>query len=142
LARRVGGRPSPSHLQQAALEIDVLPVEAEQLASPQPGVCEQCKQEPVALALTVMLSLPDVAALGRAEQPHELAPIEDVRNRLALLRRAEHKCRVAVDLFVLEQEAEEALERGDRARLARRRWPARCLVGEKAAQVRRAPRLP
>ena len=34
-----------------------------------------------------MLSFPDVVALGRVEQPHELAAVEHVGQRLALLRR-------------------------------------------------------
>jgi hypothetical protein len=38
----------------------------------------------------------------------ELAPVEDVGERLALARRAQHLRRVALDLLVLEQEAEEA----------------------------------
>src|SRR6266852_5768922 len=85
-----------------------------------------------------MLALPDVVALGRFEQPHELAPVEHVRKRLALLRRAQHLRRVTVDPLVLEQEAEEALERGDGARLARGRRPPDRLVDEEAPQVGRA----
>jgi hypothetical protein len=85
-----------------------------------------------------MLALPDVVALGRIQQPRELAPVEHIRERLALLRRPQHERRVALELLVLEQEAKEALERGDRARLARGRRPAGRLVGEEAPQIRGA----
>jgi hypothetical protein len=124
----------PPDLEQAALEVDVLPVEPEQLAPTEPGL-EERKQEPVVLALTVVASLPDVLALCRIEQADKLAAVEDVRQRLALFRRAEHLRRVAVELLIFEQEAEEALERGDGARLARRRGTPDRLVGEEAAQV-------
>jgi hypothetical protein len=120
-----------------AFEVDVLPVEPEQLAAAQAGVREEREQEPVALALARVAALPDVVAFGRIEQAAELAPVEDVRQRLALLRRAQHLRRVAVDLLVLEQEAEEALECGDGARLARRRWAPDRLVDEETAQVGR-----
>jgi hypothetical protein len=49
-----------------------------------------------------MLALPDVVTRGRAQQPHELAPIEHVGERLTLLRRPQHERRVALDLLVLE----------------------------------------
>ena len=88
-------------LEQPPLEVDVLPVEPEQLAAAEAGVGEEREQEPVALALTVMLALPDVVALGRVEQARELAPVEHVGERLALLRRPQHERRVALDLLVL-----------------------------------------
>jgi hypothetical protein len=64
-----------------------------------------------------MLALPDVAALDRPQQPAKLALVKHVRQRLGLLRRAQHRRRVALDRLVLHQEAEEPLERRDRARL-------------------------
>src|SRR5207244_3202676 len=126
----------PPHLHEPPLEVDVLPIEAEQLAASQPGIGEEREQEPVALALTVMLALPDVVALGRVEQPYQLAAVEHVAERLALLRRPQDERRVALDLLVLEQEAEEALERGDGARLARRCRPPHRLLREEATQMR------
>src|SRR5437870_1170644 len=53
------------------------------------------------------------------------------------IRWSQHLRRVPLDLLVLDQEAEEALERGDGARLARRGGAAARLVGEEAPQVRR-----
>src|ERR1051326_5494533 len=55
------------HLQQTPLQVDVVPVESKQLAAAQACVGEEREYEPVALALTVMLALPDVVALGRVE---------------------------------------------------------------------------
>jgi hypothetical protein len=132
----------PAHAQQAPLEVDVVDVEPEQLRAAQPGVGEQRQQQPVALALAGVLALPHVAALDRAQQPAELALVEHVRQRLRLLRRAQHRGRVALDRLVLDQEAEEPLQRRDRARLARRRRPPLRLCGQEAAQLRRADLAP
>src|SRR5262249_32691857 len=57
---------------------------------------------------------------------------------LAFLRCPQNTRRVMVDLLVLVQEAEEALERSDCSRLARRRRPPHGLLGEEAAQVQRS----
>src|SRR5262245_36558842 len=115
------------HLEQAPLQVDVRPIEAEQLAPAQARIGEEGEQKAVALALTVMLALPDVGALGCVEQSRELAPVEHVRERLALLRCPQDEGWVAVDLLVLEQETEEALQRGDAPCLARRRGASRRL---------------
>ena len=88
--------------EQPPLEVDVVPVEPEQLAAAQAGVGEEREQQPVALAPAGMLALPDVVALDRVQQAGELAPVEHVRQRLALLRRAQHERRVALELLVLD----------------------------------------
>ena len=107
-----------------------------------PGEGEQREHQPVALALAGEVALPDVVALGRCEQAGELAPVEHVGQRLALLRRAQHERRVALEILVLDAEAEEAFERRDRARLARRRRPPLRLGREEAAQVGRPHQPP
>ncbi|MDP9383643.1 MAG: hypothetical protein M3P50_00130, partial [Actinomycetota bacterium] len=47
-----------AHADEPAAEVDVVPVESEQLGAPQAGVGEQCGQQAVALALAGMLALP------------------------------------------------------------------------------------
>ena len=59
-----------------------------QFASAQTAVCEEGDHQVVALAPPAALPLPDVAALGHAKQPRELALVEHVWECLALLRRA------------------------------------------------------
>jgi hypothetical protein len=111
----------PANSDQSVLEVDVLPVEAEQLRAAKAGVGEEGEQEPVALALAGVLARPDVVALDRAEEAAKLAAVEHVGERLPLLGGAEDRGRISLDLLVLGQEAEEALERRDAPRLARRR---------------------
>jgi hypothetical protein len=125
-----------------AFEVDVLPVEPEQLAAAQAGVREEREQKPVALAPAGMVALPYVVALDRLQQPGELAPVEHVGERLPLLRGAQHERRVALQHLVLDQEAEETLDRGDGAGLACERRPPLRLGGEEPAQVRRAHLCP
>jgi hypothetical protein len=71
---------------QASIEVDVVPVEPEQLAAAQAGVGEKGKHQPVALAFAGEVSLPDVVAVGDVEQAGEFAPVEHVGQRLPLLR--------------------------------------------------------
>jgi hypothetical protein len=66
----------------------------------------------------------------------ELVHRQRVRQRLALLGRPKWERRVASDSLLLDQEAEEALERRSRPRLARHGRPALLLLGEEGAQVR------
>jgi hypothetical protein len=54
-------------LKQATFEVDVGSVEPEQLAAAQARVGEQREEQPVTLALTVMVALPHVIALGDGE---------------------------------------------------------------------------
>jgi hypothetical protein len=58
-----------------------------------------------------MVALPDVVPLRHAKELRELTPIEHVRKRISLLGRPQDARRVALDLLVLVQEAEEGLER-------------------------------
>jgi len=66
----------------------------------------------------------------------ELAHRQDVRQHLALLRRPQRQPRVAQDPLLIDEETEEQLQRGHRARLARGRGPRVVLICEKGAQVR------
>jgi hypothetical protein len=74
--------------------------------------------------------------VGLDEQALELAHRQHVRERLRLLRRPQRQRRVAHDPLLLDEKAEEALERRGRSRLARHRRPRPLLVGEEGAQVR------
>jgi hypothetical protein len=74
------------------------------------------------------------------EQAGELAAVEQVGERLPLLRGAQHLGGVAVEVLILEQEAEEALQGRDRARLAAERRPPLRLVGEEGTQIERTHR--
>jgi hypothetical protein len=74
------GDPQPD---QPALEVDFVPVQAEQLRAAQAAVREECEQEPVALGLTGMHPAPDAIAAWHLEQTPNLAAIEDVRGRPA-----------------------------------------------------------
>jgi YegS/Rv2252/BmrU family lipid kinase len=64
---------------ETPLEVEVVPVQAEQLAATQPRVCEEREQQPVALTLASEVPLPDVVSLDSREQPRQLAAVEDVR---------------------------------------------------------------
>jgi len=123
--RARGGRDNPlppalclAHLKQPPFEVDVVPVESEQLAAAQTRVGEERKQEPIAFAFAAMLPLPDVIPIGCSEQVGELAPVEHIRQRLALARCSQHVRRVSLEDLVLDQKAKEALQRGDCPRLA------------------------
>src|SRR6266545_4882267 len=94
-----------AHLEQAPLEVDVIPVESEQFAASQPGVGEEGEHEEITLALAREVALPDVGLVDGGEEPAEFTVVEYVRERLALLRRTQHKSRVAVEVLVLEAEA-------------------------------------
>lgn len=136
-----GDRPLPAalrlaHPQQAAGEVDVVPVEPDQLAATEPAVGHHRQEQPVALRLAGEVALPQVATAGLDEQPLQLAHGEHVRQHLALLRRAQRQRRVALEPLLLHEEAEEALERRRRPRLARHRRPGALLVGEEGAQMR------
>jgi hypothetical protein len=63
-------------VEQMPFEVDVLPVECEQLAAAQAGVGEEREQGLVALALAREVALPDVVALDRLQQAGDLAPVE------------------------------------------------------------------
>src|SRR5215216_6364348 len=68
-----------AHLEEARREVDVVPVEPEQLAAAQTCVGHQCEQEAVALRLGVEMPLPDLAPAGDSEQALELAHRQHVR---------------------------------------------------------------
>jgi hypothetical protein len=55
------------------------------------------------------VALPDIVAFGHRKQPRHLAPVEHVRQRLALLRHAQHERGVAVEGLVLDAEAKKHL---------------------------------
>jgi len=76
-----------AHPEQSAREVDVVPVEPEQLAPAQSAVGHHGEQQPVALGLTAKVPLPQLGAGGLSEQPLELAHRQHVGKRLALLRR-------------------------------------------------------
>ena len=63
---------SDPHANQAALEVDVVPVETQQLRAAQTAVGEERQQEPVALGLAGMYSTPNVSATRRVEEAREL----------------------------------------------------------------------
>ena len=136
-------RPLPAalrlpHPEQPAREVDVVPVEPEQLAPAQAAVGHQREQQPVALGPCRGSAAPRCRARpGCGEQPLELAHRQHVRQHLALLRRPQRQRRVAQQPLLLDEEAEEALQRRRRPRLARGRRPAcSCSLGEEGAQVR------
>src|SRR4051812_6511657 len=83
-----------------------------------------------------MAPFPDVVALHRTEEASQLTLAEHVGQRFALLRCPQHAGRVAFEPLVLDEEAEEALERGDGAGLARDGRSARRLVSQERAEVR------
>jgi hypothetical protein len=107
------------HADQPSAEVDVVPVQAEELGTAQAAVGEQGEQQAVALAAAREVALPDVRTLDDRQQPVQLEAIEDVGQCLSLLRRAQGKGGVALEVLVLHAEAKEALQRGDRARLNR-----------------------
>jgi hypothetical protein len=109
-----------AHPDEPAFQVDVVPVEAEELAAAQAGVGERAS---ISRSRTRRPGLPlqDVVALGRLEQAGELAAVEHVGERLALPRRPQHEGRVALEVLVLDAEAEERLQRRHRARLASER---------------------
>jgi hypothetical protein len=72
---------------------------------------------------------------GLGEQALELAHGQRVRQRFPLLGRPQRQRRVAHDPLLLDEEAEEALERRRRPRLARDRRPSLLLLREERAQV-------
>jgi hypothetical protein len=75
-------------------------------------------------------------SFGLGEQSLELAHRQHVGERLALLRRPQWQRRVAHQPLLLDEEAEERLERRRRPRLARHRRPPLLFLGEEGAQVR------
>jgi hypothetical protein len=119
-------------------EVDVVPVEPQQLAPAQARVRHQREQEPIALRLAGEVALPQIVSLGLGEQPLELAHRQRVRQCLPLLRRSQRQCRVAEDSLLLDEEAEEALQGRGCSSLARHGRPALLLLGEEGAQVRDA----
>jgi hypothetical protein len=119
--------------QQTPFEVDVVPVQPEQLASAKAGIGKKAEQQLVAFALAREVALPDIVTLDDREEPGELAAVEHIRQGVALLRRSEHVCRVAVEVLVPDQEAEEALESRDRARLASNPRSPLSLGGEEGA---------
>jgi hypothetical protein len=133
-------RPLPSALrlpnpEQPAREVDVVPVKPDQLAAAQSALRHQREQQPVALRLAREVPLPEVVANWLREQSLELAHRQRVREHLSLLRRPQRQRRVAQDALLLDEEAEEALERRRRPRLARDSRAALLLLGEEGAQV-------
>ena len=73
-----------AHAEQAPLEVDVVPVEPEQLAAAQAGEGEQGEQQPVALG-SPAYTLPHALAPGHLEQACQLGAVEHVGQRFALL---------------------------------------------------------
>ena len=142
-------RPLPAALrladaQQPPLEVDVVPVEAEQLAAAQAGEGKQGEQQPVALALAAGSGAP-TGRRGRSRASRRASSrwssTSGSTSRFFGVRSDER--RVALQVLVLDTEAEEALERRHRARLARRRRPPLRLARRGSARRSRRPhRLP
>lgn len=124
-----------AHTDQPAIEVHVVPVQAEQLRTAQPAISEQGEQQPVTLHLSGMNSRPDTLAGRNIQKPRELLAVEHVRQRFALLRRAQYVRRVTVQMLALHTEAKEALHGRHGPRLARRCGSVRRLIGQEAAQV-------
>src|SRR6266511_630474 len=61
-----------SDAEQTTREVDVVPVEPEQLTPAQTGIRHQREQQPVALCLAREVALPELIAAGLNEQPLEL----------------------------------------------------------------------
>src|SRR5215217_7885272 len=125
-----------AHLEQAPREVDVVPVEPEQLAAPQTRVGHQREQQAVALRLGMEVPLPDLRSSRGGEQALELSHRQHVREHLALLRRPQRQRRIAQQALLLDQEAKEALQRRGRPRLTRDGRPALVFAREEGAQVR------
>jgi hypothetical protein len=121
-----------SHPQQSPREVDVVPVEPEQLASAEAGVGHEREREPVALGLPVEVALPELVAAGLSEETLEFAHGQDVGENLALLRRPQRQRRVADKPLLLDEEAEERLQRRRRPRLARQAGRRFCSSARKA----------
>ncbi len=72
----------------AAIEVDVIAVQAEQLRAAQPAVSEQGQQQPAALPLAGVNPLPQPLLAAHVQEPRELVAVKYVWQRLSLLRRA------------------------------------------------------
>lgn len=127
---------------QAAVEVEVVPIEGEQFGAAQAAVGEQREHQPVAFVAAGESALPHLTAPRGGEQPAQLAAVEHVGQRVALLRRAEHRGRIPVEVLVLDAEAKEAPQRGDRAGLARGagRWSASAARNRRRCATRTAAR--
>ncbi|MEJ7793072.1 MAG: hypothetical protein WKF65_13970 [Gaiellaceae bacterium] len=125
------------HVQEPSREVDVVPGKPEQLAPAQAGVGEEGKQEPVAFGPAAEVPLPDVPAVRRGEQPLELRHRQHVRECFPFHRRPQRPNRVTLELLVVDEEAEERLQRRRRPRLTRGRRLALRVLGQEGAQVRR-----
>src|SRR5215210_7267947 len=125
-----------AHLEQAPREVDVVPVEPEELAAPQTCVGHQREQEAVALRLGMEVPLPDLLLSCGREQALEFSHRQHVGEHFALLRRPQRQRRIAQQTLFLDQEAKEALQRRGRPRLTRDGRPTLVFAREEGAQVR------
>jgi hypothetical protein len=91
------------------LEVDVLPIETEELGAAKAGVGEDAEQEAIALAPAWKVALPDVFSVDRGQQPGELALVEDIGKGLSLLRGPNDERRVSLDRLVLKQDRKKPL---------------------------------
>jgi hypothetical protein len=123
-------------LDQHRAEVDVVDIETEQLRPAQPAEGHQRQQQPVALHPPAEPALPDPLSRRDLQQAGQLAGVEHVGQRLALLRGAQRDRRVLGQVLVLDTEAKEAANRNDRPRPASRRGPRLGLGREEAPQVR------
>ena len=82
------------------------------------------------------VTLPQLRPTGLDEQALELAHRQYVGQRLALLRRPQRQRRIADQSLLLDEEAEEELERRGRPRLARDGRPPLLLLRQEGPQVR------
>jgi hypothetical protein len=82
--------------------------------------------------------LPELVASRLDQQSLELAHRQDVRERLARLRRPQRQRRVPHESLLLDEETEERFEGRRRPRLARDSRAAFLLIREERAQVRDA----
>ena len=126
------GLPDPH---EPARQVDVVPVEAKKLASPEAAVRHQRQEQPVAFRLAGEVPLPHLCPAGDREQPLELAHRQHVGQRLPLLRRPQRKRGIAEKPLLLDEEAEEEFQRRRRARLARGGRARVLLTREEGAQV-------
>jgi hypothetical protein len=93
-------------MEQASRQVDVVPVEPEQLAPAQPCIGHQREQQLVALGLARGVALPELVPAGLDEQALKLAHRQHVGESLALLRCSQRQRRVTDEALLLDKEAE------------------------------------
>ena len=114
------------HPRHPRAQVDVVEVEAGQLAEPQPRRVEQLEDRAIAAAERRRRP-------RRLEQRGHLLFGEVRRHADLALRRRDQRARIVLDELLPPQVAQERPDRGELARRGRPRLPARVQLGEKAA---------